>query len=148
MISIFGIVSVVVALISVAIIVLHNQVMSKRTPVDTHLEALEDLLRQYVEELYHTCHPDSELFDLCSQCVDLDFDSIVKALPDISRASEIDLYIDGHENIQAIQDTAEALNLAIEEYNNFITGRLPGKLMALVLGLTAEDKKVVATIFR
>ena len=160
MISLFGVISVVIALISVAVIMLHNQVMRKRTPVDTYIDALEALLRKRVEALYHASHPDSELHALCAECVDLDFDSIVKALPDIDRAfAEEAEYLnldesewnesqpptmdidatDLSKNTQAIQETTEALNQAIEVYNSFITGRLPVVLMALTLGLTTEE---------
>ena len=139
MISIFGIVSVVIALISVAIIVLHNRVMAKRTPVDTYLAELEDMLRDRIENLYHASHPDSELRDLCGQCVDLDLSNMLKALPDIDRACAAGSHIDEHAHPQGMGETIKALNQAIEEYNRFITGNLPVVLMAQALGLKVEE---------
>jgi len=138
MISIFGIVSVAVALICVAIIVLHNRVMNKRTPVDEHLAALEDLLREKIENLYNTSHADSELRVLCGQCVDLDLNSMLKALPDIDIVAD-DLQTNDYEANQKIQETIAGLNQVIDEYNRFIIRNLPVNLMAQALGLTAEE---------
>ena len=139
MISIFGIVSVVVALVSIAIIVLHNRVMIKRAPVDSYIVALEDLIRGRLESLYESSPHGSELQALCIQYMDLDLNSMVKALPEIDRAYEGDMYIDEHAINQAINETAQDLNQAIQEYNRFITGSLPVSLMAQVLALTTED---------
>ena len=138
MISIFGVISVVIAILSVATIVLHNRVMGKRTPVDTHLAALEDLLRERIEILYQTSYPDSELYTLCTQCIDLDFNDIIKALPHIDRAS-FDCEEVHTDNAKAISETTAALNHAIEEYNKYITGRFPAVFMASILGLTTEN---------
>jgi len=142
MISIFGVVSVIIAVVSVAIIVLHNRLMLKRTPVDAYFTALEDLIRDKIEDLYHTSPPESELRDLCSLYVDLDLDSMLKALPEISRACEsgLECNISGSdESAKAIQETTEALNLSIQEYNALITGSIPMKLMAQMLTLTTES---------
>ena len=155
MISIFGIISVLVAFFSIAAIVLHNRVMSKRTPVDTYLTQLEDLLRDRLVALYHLSPHDSELHDLCDQYMDLDLSAIAGALPDIHRASKADLHINAPEeweaqessdrletlaqNAEAIQETAAALNQAIQVYNGFITGRPPMAAMAYILGLTVEE---------
>jgi len=139
MISVFGIVSVAVALISVVIIILHNRVMSKRTPVDTYLTELEDLLREKIEILYHASLPGTELQVLCNQCIDLDLSSIINAMPDIDRASMADLHEYEHESNRAIQETTEALNQAIKAYNSFITGSLPVVLMSRILALTTEE---------
>jgi len=162
MISIFGIVSIVIALISVVAIVLHNRVMNKRTPVDTYLEELEVLLRDRVEMLHGSAAPGSRLRSLCDQCTYLDFESILEALPDVNEALDDakeagDLIISGSfkddfeaaaaenitftaidENAQKIQETITALNQSIENYNSFIASRL-GVLMAQILGLEAED---------
>jgi len=139
MISIFGIISVVVAIISVAVIVLHNRVLNKRAPVDAYFSELEDLLRGRIEALLHAGPPDSELRRLCSHAVDLELSDMIKALPDIDRAC-LDLHIeDEPENIQTVQDTIIALNQSIEVYNRFIAGSLPVVLMARVLALTIEE---------
>lgn len=130
--------SVAVALICVAIIVLHNRVMNKRTPVDEHLAALEDLLREKIENLYNTSHADSELRVLCGQCVDLDLNSMLKALPDIDIVAD-DLQTNDYEANQKIQETIAGLNQVIDEYNRFIIRNLPVNLMAQALGLTAEE---------
>ena len=153
MISMFGIISVVVALISIAIIVLHNRVMIKRAPVDTYSAALEDLLRQRIEVLIHACRIDTELYALCHKCVDLDLYAMAEALPDIDRACVMDLHEEDDDteeyapvdwewltdNSQAIEENAAALNQAIEEYNNLVTGSIAGRMMALILGMTAEE---------
>ena len=163
MISIFGIVSIAIALISVAAIVLHNRVMGKRAPVDAHLTQLEDLLRDRMEMLYRYSRPGTQLYELCEQYIDLDLESILKALPDIGRAfdeawdtgnliiteplddepePQQDDYVTmaGLEsNAHAIQETTAALNQAIKNYNSFITDRPPEALMAKVLGLTTEE---------
>jgi len=139
MISVFGVVSVAVALISVAVIVLHNRVMSKRAPVDMYFAQLEVLLRDRIEMLYHASPPDSELRHLCNQSIDLDVNSIIKALPDIDRATAVELHIHEQENIQAIKESTEALNQAIEEYNRFIVSSFPIILMARVLGFADEE---------
>ena len=161
--SIFGFVSVLIAVISVAAIVLHNRVMGKRAPVDTHLARLEDLLRDRVEMIYRYSRPGSELRGLCDEYIDLDFESIIKTLPDIGRAFEdekeagnliisepldddLDPEADDYvtmagleSNAQAIIETTTTLNQAIESYNSFITGRPQEILMARVLGLTTKE---------
>ena len=136
MISIFGVVSVITAVTSITIIVLHNRLMLKRTPVDTYAAALEDLIRERIEGLYHTSPPESELHDLCSLYVDLGLNDMIMALPEIDRACESSLLDD--ESASAIQETTEALNQAIQDYNNLITNNLPMKLLAQVLTLTTE----------
>ena len=135
MISIFGIVSVAVALTSVVILALHNRVMSKRAPVDEYFAALEALLRDKIEDLYQASQPDSRLHSLCGQYIDLDLNEIIKALPEIDRANFAEIIIEE----QAIHEAANALNQAIEAYNRFITGSLPVVLMAHILALTAEE---------
>ena len=163
MISIFGIISIMIVMISVAAMVIHNRVMKKRTPVDTHLAELEDLVRDRVEMLYRCSRPGSELRALCDQYIDLDFESIQKALPDIGMAFD-DAWEAGNlitdapfkedsasaadhnitiatldNNAQAIQETTAALNQAIDSYNDFITNRPHDILMAHVLGLTTVE---------
>jgi len=139
MISIFGIISIVVALLSVAVIILHNRVMAKRTPVDTYLADLENLIRERLNNLYNESHPGTELQALCGQYMDLDLNSMIKALPDIDRACEDEPDINEHEITLSISKTTETLNQAIEAYNSFITGSLPVKLMAFALTLTTEE---------
>ena len=142
MISIFGIVSILIALLSIAAIVLHNQVMNKRAPVDTYLAELEDLLRDRIEILYHTSSQHTELHVLCDQYIDLDMPAMLKALPYIHRAAyDADLHTSTTitQNAEVIQETTAALNQAIEAYNGFITGRPPMAAMAFILGLTTED---------
>ena len=163
MISIFGIVSMITVLVSVAAIVLHNRIMGKRAPIDTQLAALEDLLRNRVEMLYHYSRPGTELHALCDLYMDLDLESILQALPDIGRAFDdaieagnliireplddnptptSDNYVTMaklEDNAQAIQEATITINQAIKSYNNFITSRPLEMLMARILGLTVEE---------
>jgi len=139
MISIFGIISVVIAVVSVTIIVLHNRLMLKRAPVDTYFTSLEDLIRERIENLYSQSHPDSELRAICAISVDFNLNGMIEALPDIDMASEKERAIDDKESCQIIRETTEALNQAIEGYNRLITGSLPMKLMAQILALTTEE---------
>ncbi|MCL2405437.1 MAG: hypothetical protein FWC92_07820 [Defluviitaleaceae bacterium] len=143
MISIFGIISIVVALFSVAIIVLHNRLMAKRTPVDSYFTQLETLVRDRIEHLCHASTPDAELHTLCIQYVDMDIESMIRALPDIEHAHEANLQASDdaipaiHETIiETINETIEALNQAINEYNSLITGNILMRLMAQALALT------------
>jgi len=137
MVSIFGVISIIIAVVCISIIVLHNRFMLKRTPVDNYFTALEDLIREKLEGLYHSSAPESKLRDLCSLYVDLDLDSMLKALPEISKACEPDIQDD--ESAKAIHETAEALNQAIQDYNKLITGNIIMKLMAQALTLTTES---------
>ena len=164
MISIFGIISITVAILSIAAIVLHNRVMGKRAPVDTYLAKLEELAHDRIEMLYQYSRPGSELRELCDEYIDQDLESILKALPEIDRAfddekeagnlviseplveddpdTDADEYVTmaGLEsNANAIRETTVALNQAIEIYNDYITTRPLEKLMAMVLGLSVED---------
>ena len=145
MISMFGIVSIVIVLVSAAAIVLHNRIMKKRAPVDMYLEELEEQLRKRVEMLYHASPRDSDLYSLCDQCIDLDLSGLLNAMPDIDTALEdypptSDDEISAlEENTQAIQSTEQALNQAIESYNDFITRPIAGRFMALVLGFETEE---------
>jgi len=139
MISVFGIISVAVAVVSVVSIMLHNRVMKMRAPVDAYLAALEDLLRERIDTLLRESFADSELRRLCGNAVDLELNEMIKALPDIDRAASLDMHTAEQENAIAIRETTEALNQAIEEYNRYITGSLPVVLMAQALGLETED---------
>ena len=163
MISVFGIVSVVVALLSVAAIILHNRIMRKRTPVDTHFAELEELLRIRVEMLHDISTPGSSLQGLCDECVTLDVGSMLNALPYINTAfdCEKEAEMPSHdespeedeeedfasaditvatleENTEAINAATEALNQAINDYNSYIASSRPVTIMALILGLKAE----------
>ena len=138
MISAFGIISIAIALASVTIIVLHNRLMLRRTPVDSYMAALEELLRESLERLFNASPPGSDLQNLCGNCMDLGLNDIIQALPDISRACTPGL-CDEQEKLHAIRETAEALNQAIRDYNSLITGSLPMKLMAQALSLTTEE---------
>jgi len=145
MISVFGIISVAIAIISIVIILLHNRLMLKRSPIDTYLTMLEDIIRERIENLHCNSHPDSELQALCAISMDLDLSGMVEALPDIDRALDEEHAIDDNESRKTIHETIEALNQAIEEYNRLITGSLPMKLMAQALALTAETAVDVKT---
>ncbi|MCL2571851.1 MAG: LemA family protein [Defluviitaleaceae bacterium] len=48
--SIFGFISMFIAVVSVAAIVLHYKIMKRRAPVDIHMEELEELMRQRQEQ--------------------------------------------------------------------------------------------------
>jgi len=139
MISIFGIISVIIALISVTVIVLHNRLMLKRSPVDSYLAELEDLVREKIESLYHESRPDSELRALCAQCIDLDLNGMMEALPEIEVAQAEELSPDENTGNHTISETVEALNQSIHKYNRLITGSSPMRLMARVLALTLEN---------
>jgi len=163
MISIFGIISIAIAVLSVVAIVLHNRVMGKRTPVDTLSAELESLLRDRVEMLHQYSRPGSELRELCDMCIDLDLESMLKALPEIGRAFDdereagnliisepleeypeaaMDNYVSMAKldnNTQAIQEATLSLNQAIDAYNDFITNRFPAVFMAQILGLNTEE---------
>ena len=144
--SAFGFVSIFIAVLSIAAIVLHYRVMRKRSPVDNALAQLEDLLRQRVEAILDTSDEDTELFALCSQVVDMDYAALFGAVPDIENALWETIEAGEHvpmdvlsENAHAIQAGTEALNQAIVEYNHIITAKPSGVLMALILGLAVEE---------
>jgi len=134
--SIFGLISLFIALVSVSVIVVHSRVMRKRAPVDIHFAALEELLRARIEMLYDTSPPDSQLNEICATCVDLDYDTMVGALPSITANMEDEPPSEDIEaNSTEIQTTIEALNAAIETYNEAITKKPSAALMAMALGL-------------
>jgi len=86
MISVFGVVSFVVAAICIIVIFQQSRVMTRRTPVDQGLSDLEALVRQRLELLYTLSPPDTELFFLVDQCIDKDFDTILNSMPLIEEA--------------------------------------------------------------
>ena len=163
MISMFGIISIAVALVSILAIVLHNRVMKRRTAVDYLTEELETLLRDRLGMLHRYSRPGTQLRELCDVYMDLELESILFALPEITAAFEDakeagSLVISEpleeepeqpeasyvsmarlESNADAIFEKTEALNQAIEVYNAFITHRLPEGLMARVLGLEVQE---------
>jgi len=139
MISIFGIASVVVALASLAVILLHNRIMNKRAPVDAYFAELDDLLRDRIENLYHSSSPDTKLHDLCSQYMDSSLSDMITALTEIDRAVAAELHTEEHETAQTIYEAIAVLNQSIDEYNRYIAGSLPVALMAQVLGLAMVE---------
>ena len=140
MISIFGIASISVAVASVVFIMLHNRVINKRAPVDAGFAALEDLLRGRIEALLSTSEPGSGIHQLCGDVVDMELHEMIKALPEIDRAVELELHIDDDGNMAEIYEAIVALNLVVEEYNRYITGSLPVVFMAQILGITTEEQ--------
>jgi len=145
MISIFGITSIFIVIVSVAVIILHNRIMKRRTPVDTYLAELEELIRQRMEMLYSIAIPGSELHELCTHYIDLDFNSLLHAYPDITNAYDHaeEKYSTTptalEENAEAMHTTTQALNKAIETYNNYITKSPTEAAMAKILGLKKEE---------
>jgi len=134
--SIFGLISLFVALVSVSVIVVHSRIMRKRAPVDIHFATLEELLRVRIELLYNASPQDSELNEICATCVDLDYDTIVSVLPSIKANMEDEPPTEDMEaNTTDINSTIEALNTAIETYNEAITKKSSAALMAMALGL-------------
>jgi len=139
--SAFGFVSLFIVVISVTVIILHYRLMRKRAPVDVHYDQLEELLRQWIENLYYESPVDSEIYNLCIQYIDLERDEILSAFPlIIEKAPPCE-----DTNAIAITETISTLNRAIEEYNTFIAKSPATVLMALVLGLKAVEP--VAHVF-
>ena len=146
MISLFGGISVAVAAVSVAIILLHNRVMSRRSPVDEYLYELEEALRQRADLLYDISAPDTELRALLDEYADRDFAHLLYAMPYIEDAlaeenPETDAAAQDvlDKTARAVDENMAALDKAIEKYNAFITTRRIEGLMAKVLGLTVEE---------
>jgi len=136
--SVFGFVSLFIVVISVAVIILHYRLMRKRAPVDVHFDQLEELLRQWIENLYHISPVGSGLYNLCDQYIDLEFSDILSAMPEIHDFCEQEQQ-DSSTNIATINDTISALNRAISEYNAFIAKTPATVLMAHILGLKTME---------
>ena len=141
MISIFGITSIFIAIISIAVIILHNRIMKRRTPVDIYMAELEELVRQRMEMLYKISTPGTDLNQLCANYIDLDFNAILDVLPDINDAFNISeekhttdtTALD--ENADIINKTTDTLNQAIKYYNDYISKSPTEIAMAKILGL-------------
>ena len=134
MISIFGIVSFVVAAICIIVILQQGRVMRRRAPVDQGLRDLEVLVRQRLELIQSLALPDTELYVLIEQCIDKDLDTILESIPDIEAA--IDIHSDElTANTDTLSTTISTLNSSIDSYNNYITTNSTGVMMAILLGI-------------
>jgi len=139
--SVLGFVSLFIVVISVTIIILHYRLMRKRAPVDVHFDHLEELLRQWIEDLYSVSPIDSELYSLCGQCIDLGLAELLSTAPFIVQITQPDT----NTETAAITETISALNRAIMEYNAFISKSPVNVLMASILGLKTVEP--VAHVF-
>ena len=163
MVSLFGFVSLFIALVCISAIVVHYRIMRRRAPVDLLIAELESLFRTRLEILYNLSAPQSLLRSLCDQYIDMDLSSLLDALPEIVEAfenssdsgevfledaKEESIKADSEDcarmealeaNYKAVEDAIVALNKKIENYNNFITKGVSNILMAKVLGLSEED---------
>jgi len=164
MVSLFGFVSLFIALVCISAIVVHYRIMRRRAPVDLLILELENLFRTRIEILYNLSTPHSLLRNLCDQYIDTNLASLLDALPDIIEAYENtsdteEVFLeDGEEessqinnedyeaytkaleeNYNTTEDAIASLNKKIEDYNNFITKGVSNILMAKVLGLSEEE---------
>jgi len=149
--SIFGFVSLFIVVVSVAVIVLHYRLMRRRAPVDFHFDRLEELLRQWIEDIYIISPAESDLHSLCDYSIDLESSDLLSIIPEINDAftqTQGDRVRQANpqdepqppDQIKAnINHTINALNQAIAEFNIFITKHPPAILMAKVLGLEAVE---------
>ena len=145
MVSIFGVASIMVVIVSIVVIILHNRIMKRRAPVDIMFDELEELMRQRLEMMYEISVPGSELHELCHYYIDLDFDTVLSVYADICEAYDnaeeryevAPTAMD--ENWAGIRLSTETLNKAIQEYNAFITKSPSEMMMARVLGLKAAE---------
>ena len=141
MISVFGVTSIFIVMVSVTVIILHNRIMKRRTPVDIYVAELEDLIRKRMEMLYEISIPGTKLHELCTYYIDLDFDTILNGLPEITHAyTHADERYETaptalDENTTTIQQTTNSLNHAVKDYNDFITKSPTEVMLAKILGL-------------
>jgi len=144
-ISLFGLVSIVVLVLSAAALVLHFRVLVLRGQVDDSFAQVEVLVRVRIDLIYDlgTNHDDGS--ELCLMCEEADashakdvfasFPEIEKVLEDLRL--EPDSFIPLKENKTEVLSAAGVYNVHLEKYNLFI-GKLPGSVMAHVIGLKQE----------
>jgi len=131
--SLFGFLSLFIALLCVAIIILYHRIMSRRTPVDMYFAQLEDLLRDKAELLYKL--DPTKYGDLYDKSLVLSIEDLLSALHDINEEHE-----SLAENASTLIKTKESLLKAVDDYNAFITSNPHTILMSKILGIEVIEK--------
>ncbi|MCL2386988.1 MAG: hypothetical protein FWC89_05470 [Defluviitaleaceae bacterium] len=141
-ISIFGVVSFLILVVSVGALILHNKIITRRAAVDEALAAVDNLLHEQLETLYETAitHPDSQDFlELCEDYAALQTRELLIALPELQEEAAHFLPPPEDEKKEALTQAVKTLNTAIDIYNAFIT-KFPAQLMASILTLEQEHQ--------
>ncbi|MCL2358020.1 MAG: hypothetical protein FWC70_12855, partial [Defluviitaleaceae bacterium] len=129
MFSEFGVIAIIVALISIGALVLHFYVMKRRVASDKCLAEIDALLRTRIELLYET--QPREVHEILAATFETR--SLLAALAQAEiRGSEL------CENIIETEIAVRAYNDAVAVYNDCIA-KYPAKIMAFLLGLSREE---------
>jgi hypothetical protein len=137
MFSVFGIISIIVFLISVRFLVLHYQVMKKRGAADEKLAALDNLLRERLEIVYEQTEnlPDTqELRELCEIFSAYETKKLIKSINRLNKAIEIIPEESLAVNITETEQATDIFKQSAAEYNAYIAA-FPANFMAYILGL-------------
>ncbi|MCL1843862.1 MAG: hypothetical protein FWF79_08615 [Defluviitaleaceae bacterium] len=156
MISLFGAMSLIILIASVAALILHFKVMKFRGAVDDSLEKTDSLLRDRIEIIYNLAREAEENLDnplamrqiikMCETHASYDTQKLIKTRTELEEsASELLAASNCEINKKALSDNTEEIRLAdiglqnvAAEYNKYISAT-PGNIMALMLGLSVED---------
>jgi len=144
-ITLFGLISIIVLLFSVAALVIHFRILQLRGNADDSFIQVETLIRKQVDLFYDigAAHKTgSSLCDLCEEADELHAKEVFASLPSIEKELE-NLKIEADEqaplkeNMHELMRSAEEYNKHTEKYNTFIRS-LPGSAMAAIVGLKYE----------
>ena len=107
---ILGLVSCIIFVIVIAMLIVHNRLMKRRGKVEDTLAALEEMLRDRLEELCTELPNESEFFESLQVS---DIDHIINAWAKVQKISP-------SANTAEILAVAGAYNIYVKEYNAYI----------------------------
>ena len=148
MIPVFGILSVLVLLGSVAALIFHSRLLLLRGTLDNCLNKLDEHLRLRLEIIYEIAEIMEDEQGIIEQCIEnsgKDTRQIIRNLPKLHKAIE-DLKNNEdkalEENAQEIEQSTKAYNDVLVKYNEYVS-KFPGIVLAFLVGLKTEKPIVI-----
>ena len=147
MISMLGVLSLVILLLSVGALILHYRLLQLRGALDDSFSGLDELLRVRLEIIYdiaNTMENSHELKERCIRYSGREVRAIIKSMPKFHKAIaathiENDIKTALTENTHEIERSIRTYNENLLKYNTYVS-KPPGIILAFAVGLKSEKQ--------
>ena len=139
--SFFGVISLIILIISAAALIIHHNVVKVRASLDQYMMQFEELLHDRLEIIIEIAEElkQPSICEACEAYLNADTREITKAWAKIEKITapiKEELNKALTENAQEIDVVVTGYNGLADAYNNRIS-KLPGRLIAYIVGLEA-----------